>query len=119
MRDPETAMPFAATAQAPPAAVATAPPTAAQAAQIEARYRPPGWGGVTAGPVDRYSRTYWRDAVDQDVIVGQYVADAGAGRVRLLASAKEAGFIFDGGCSVVNIRYRLSSGELDARCGGR
>ena len=107
----------------PPAAVTGQAPSALQAALVEQRYVPPAGGGRQAGALDGYVRSYWRDAADPDVVRGQYVRPGrgieGPPRVRLVASAREAGFVFDGGCGVVNVTYRLSTAALEARCGGR
>ena len=94
-------------------------PTAAEAARIEAKYEPPRWGGQTAEPLPRYLRTYWRAAADPDLIEAQYVSFGAARGIRLLGSAQDVRLVADGGCGVVNIRYRVSSGALSARCGGR
>ncbi|WP_028453790.1 hypothetical protein [Chitinilyticum aquatile] len=91
----------------------------AAAATMEAKIQlPPG-----AEPLKRYTRLYSVESIaGHEVLIAVYVLGWGDSVLKgsrvFLAPARMPGF-YDGGCSVINVRYRLDTGQfLDVFCNG-
>jgi len=71
-----------------------------------------------AAPLSSYTR-YYAGTIKKGhrILLGHF--EAGSGKVQIVPSVRDLPVVYDGGCSIVSIRYDVTAGRvLDLFCNG-